>query len=420
MPGVKLTRVEKSFGTAKVIHGVSMEIDRGDFAVFVGPSGCGKSTLLRMIAGLEETTAGQIDIEDKDVTQEEPARRGVAMVFQSYALYPHLTVFENMAFSLRLARRPGQEVEAKVGEAARILRLEEHLQKKPSQLSGGQRQRVAIGRAIVRQPKVFLFDEPLSNLDAELRVQMRLELARLHKQIGATMIYVTHDQVEAMTLADKIFVLQSGVVRQAGRPLELYDDPDNRFVAGFIGSPSMNFLPGKVVGADRDRRRRSRPTAWTATSSTARLRGARPAAGTRVTLGMRPEHLEIAPDGAEAACRWSSTWRRTSAASPTCTPAPPSGQPIVLERRGNRESFEGRRHRRDGAAGAGTALRRGRRARALTGQPNAYTEEDTACETLPEGGSRRDGAARRLGRLSPRRSRRSSGGTSSAAATACG
>ena len=340
MPGVKLTRVEKSFGTAKVIHGVSLEIDRGDFAVFVGPSGCGKSTLLRMIAGLEETSAGQIAIEDKDVTQEEPARRGVAMVFQSYALYPHLTVFENMAFSLRLARRPGKEVEARVGEAARILRLEEHLQKKPSQLSGGQRQRVAIGRAIVREPKVFLFDEPLSNLDAELRVQMRLELARLHKQIGATMIYVTHDQVEAMTLADKIFVLQSGVVRQSGRPLELYDDPDNRFVAGFIGSPSMNFLPGKVVGASETGVTIA-PDGVDGHVVTARLRGARPAAGTRLTLGIRPEHLEIAPDGAEGLPLVVDMEEDLGGVS-YLHARTPSGQPIVLERRGNRESFEGR------------------------------------------------------------------------------
>jgi lactose/L-arabinose transport system ATP-binding protein len=341
MLGVKLADVEKSFGPAKVIHGVSLEIERGEFAVFVGPSGCGKSTLLRMIAGLEETTGGRIAIEGADVTQEEPAKRGVAMVFQSYALYPHLTVFENMAFSLRLARRPRQEVEARVGEAARILRLEDHLQKKPSQLSGGQRQRVAIGRAIVREPKVFLFDEPLSNLDAELRVQMRLELARLHKQIGATMIYVTHDQVEAMTLADKIFVLQSGVVRQSGRPLELYDDPDNRFVAGFIGSPAMNFLPGKVVGATETGVTIA-PDGVDDHVVTARLRGDRPAAGTRVTLGMRPEHLEIAPDGAEGLPLTVDMEEDLGGVS-YLHARTPSGQPIVLERRGSRESFEGRR-----------------------------------------------------------------------------
>ncbi len=230
----------------EIIKGVSMEIARGEFAVFVGPSGCGKSTLLRMIAGLEETSAGQIAIGTRDVTDEEPAKRGVAMVFQSYALYPHLNVFDNMAFSLQLARRPKAEIGEKVRAAATILRLTDQLSKKPAELSGGQRQRVAIGRAIVRAPEVFLFDEPLSNLDAELRVQMRLELSRLHRRLGATMIYVTHDQVEAMTLADKIFVLRDGMLQQSGRPLDLYDDPDNRFVAGFIGSPSMNFLDGKV------------------------------------------------------------------------------------------------------------------------------------------------------------------------------
>ena len=323
-----------------MIHGVSMEIDRGDFAVFVGPSGCGKSTLLRMIAGLEETTAGKVEIEDLDVTEEEPARRGVAMVFQSYALYPHLTVYENMAFSLRLARRPRAEVEAKVGEAARILRLEDHLQKKPSQLSGGQRQRVAIGRAIVRQPKVFLFDEPLSNLDAELRVQMRLELARLHKQIGATMIYVTHDQVEAMTLANKIFVLQSGVVRQAGRPLDLYDDPDNRFVAGFIGSPSMNFLPGRIVG-QTESGVAIQPEGADGQPIVAALRE-RPAVGTRITLGMRPEHLEIA-SGDEASLPLAVDLEEDLGGVSYLHARTAAGQPMVLERRGGRENYEGRR-----------------------------------------------------------------------------
>ncbi|GAA4217998.1 lactose/L-arabinose transport system ATP-binding protein [Sagittula marina] len=289
--GVQLRSVEKNFGAVKVIKGVDMDVQRGKFAVFVGPSGCGKSTLLRMIAGLEETSGGSIHIGDRDVTDADPADRGVAMVFQSYALYPHLTVFENMAFSLRLAKRPKAEVKQKVQEAAAILQLTDHLDKKPSHLSGGQRQRVAIGRAIVRAPEVFLFDEPLSNLDAELRVQMRLELARLHQKLGATMIYVTHDQVEAMTLADTIFVLQGGHVQQSGAPLDLYDDPSNRFVAGFIGSPSMNFVEATVE-------------AVTPTGITAQLTGqpdARfdialttpPATGTPITLGMRPEHLTI-------------------------------------------------------------------------------------------------------------------------------
>ncbi|RVL91643.1 ABC transporter ATP-binding protein, partial [Sinorhizobium meliloti] len=253
MSGIKLTGVSKSFGAVKVIHGVDIEIGQGEFAVFVGPSGCGKSTLLRMIAGLEETTGGEIRIDAEDVTHKEPSKRGVAMVFQSYALYPHLSVFDNMAFSLSIARRPKAEIEQKVKAAAEILRLSDYLDSKPSQLSGGQRQRVAIGRAIVREPRVFLFDEPLSNLDAELRVKMRMEIARLHRQIGATMVYVTHDQVEAMTLADRIVVLKAGVVQQTGSPLELYRNPDNMFVAGFIGSPGMNFLKARVVPGSGDR-----------------------------------------------------------------------------------------------------------------------------------------------------------------------
>ncbi|WP_417692980.1 ABC transporter ATP-binding protein [Roseibium sp.] len=289
---VQLRNVRKAFGTVQVIHDVSMDIASGEFAVFVGPSGCGKSTLLRMIAGLEDTSSGKVSIEDVDVTETEPAKRGVAMVFQSYALYPHLSVYENMAFSLRLRHAPKQEIEEKVREAAGILRLEEQLHKKPSQLSGGQRQRVAIGRAIVRQPKVFLFDEPLSNLDAELRVQMRLELARLHKQIGATMIYVTHDQVEAMTLADKIFVLKDGVVQQTGRPLDLYRNPDNRFVAGFIGSPAMNFLTATVTGREGDQ------LALRVGDTTFAAQIQEPiATGTIVTIGLRPEHLVISETG---------------------------------------------------------------------------------------------------------------------------
>ncbi len=289
--GVHLKGVKKSFGATDVIRGVDMDIERGQFAVFVGPSGCGKSTLLRMIAGLEETSDGKILISDRDVTDVDPADRGVAMVFQSYALYPHLSVFENMAFSLRLAKRPKAEVTEKVREAAQILQLNEHLEKKPAQLSGGQRQRVAIGRAIVRAPEVFLFDEPLSNLDAELRVQMRLELARLHQKLGATMIYVTHDQVEAMTLADVIFVLQGGHVQQSGAPLDLYDDPSNRFVAGFIGSPSMNFFNATVEGhTESGLAARLDGQADVAFEVAA---GTRPEPGTPVVLGMRPEHLVV-------------------------------------------------------------------------------------------------------------------------------
>jgi lactose/L-arabinose transport system ATP-binding protein len=336
--GVRLRDVRKSFGSVEIIKGVSMEIDRGEFAVFVGPSGCGKSTLLRMIAGLEETTSGRIEIGPRDVTEEEPARRGVAMVFQSYALYPHLNVFENMAFSLRLARRPKTEIEEKVQSAARILRLDEHLDRKPSQLSGGQRQRVAIGRAIVRAPDVFLFDEPLSNLDAELRVQMRLELSRLHQRLGATMIYVTHDQVEAMTLADKIFVLRGGVLQQAGRPLDLYDDPDNRFVAGFIGSPSMNFFEGLVKG-----REGGNVHVVLKDASDAPLKVAidqRVADGSPIILGIRPEHFDLLPadkpgisvkvDIAEELGGVSYLHGQLA-----------TGAPVVFERRGTRDDHRG-------------------------------------------------------------------------------
>src|SRR4051794_15645140 len=246
MARVELKNVSKSFGSTEVIRDISFAIEEGEFAVFVGPSGCGKSTLLRMIAGLEETTDGEIFIGGNDVTDEEPADRGVAMVFQSYALYPHMTVADNMSFGLRMKRRPKAEIADKVGRAAKILQLEDYLQRRPAQLSGGQRQRVAIGRAIVRDPKVFLFDEPLSNLDAELRVQMRVELAKLHRVLGNTMIYVTHDQTEALTMADRIVVLRGGRIEQIGTPLSLYQDPDNAFVAGFIGSPRMNFLSASV------------------------------------------------------------------------------------------------------------------------------------------------------------------------------
>ncbi len=245
MSGVTLKNVIKKYGATQVIHGVDLEIEPGEFCVFVGPSGCGKSTLLRMIAGLEETTSGEIRIGTRDVTRLDPAQRGVAMVFQTYALYPHMSVAENMGFGLKMNGHPRAEIREKVAKAADILRLEEYLNRKPKALSGGQRQRVAIGRAIVRGPEVFLFDEPLSNLDAELRVEMRVEIARLHREIGATMIYVTHDQVEAMTLADKIVVLRGGKVEQVGAPLDLYRDPDNLFVAGFIGSPAMNLVSAR-------------------------------------------------------------------------------------------------------------------------------------------------------------------------------
>jgi len=285
MTGVTLHKAIKRYGETQVIHGVDLTIDDGEFCVFVGPSGCGKSTLLRMIAGLEETSDGQINIGTRDVTHMDPAARGVAMVFQTYALYPHMTVRENMGFGLKMNNVPKAEIGRKVGDASRILKLDEYMDRKPKALSGGQRQRVAIGRSIVRGPEVFLFDEPLSNLDAELRVDMRVEIARLHKELGTTMIYVTHDQVEAMTLADKIVVLRAGYIEQVGSPMTLYQDPDNRFVAGFIGSPAMNFVNGVAEkGAVRV------PALSDAVIQTS---VALPAAGTPVTVGIRPQDMEL-------------------------------------------------------------------------------------------------------------------------------
>ncbi len=283
MTGVTLNKVVKKYGDVQVIHGIDLEIEDGEFCVFVGPSGCGKSTLLRMVAGLEETTDGQIHIGPRDVTRMDPSERGVAMVFQTYALYPHMTVKENMGFGLKMNGHPKAEIESKVGEASRILKLDDYLARKPAALSGGQRQRVAIGRAIVRGPDVFLFDEPLSNLDAELRVEMRVEIARLHKEIGATMIYVTHDQVEAMTLADKIVVLKGGHIAQVGAPMDLYRDPDNKFVGGFIGSPAMNFLEGTVSGGQINvpAIQQTLPAPTSAVD------------GQSVLVGLRPEHLTL-------------------------------------------------------------------------------------------------------------------------------
>ncbi|MBO6638176.1 MAG: sn-glycerol-3-phosphate ABC transporter ATP-binding protein UgpC [Roseitalea sp.] len=249
MSELALRSVSKSFGTVEVIKGIDLEIKHGEFVVFVGPSGCGKSTLLRMIAGLEEITEGDLVIGGVVCNEIEPRDRGVAMVFQNYALYPHMSVYDNVGFALKMSKTPKAERDKKIREAARILQMEHLLERKPRQLSGGQRQRVAIGRAIVRQPDVFLFDEPLSNLDASLRVSMRQELSRLHNELGATMIYVTHDQVEAMTMADKIMILDAGKVQQYGSPIELYANPTNIFVAGFIGSPAMNFLDVTVKSA---------------------------------------------------------------------------------------------------------------------------------------------------------------------------
>ncbi|MBD9510809.1 sn-glycerol-3-phosphate ABC transporter ATP-binding protein UgpC [Ensifer sp. ENS10] len=285
MSELQLSDVRKSYGNFEVIKGVDLDIKTGEFVVFVGPSGCGKSTLLRMIAGLEEITSGDLTIDGERMNDVDPSKRGIAMVFQSYALYPHMTVRENMGFALRFAGVPKAEIEQRVGEAANILELGPLLDRKPKQLSGGQRQRVAIGRAIVRHPKIFLFDEPLSNLDAELRVHMRIEIARLHKKLATTIVYVTHDQVEAMTLADKIVVMRGGVVEQVGSPLDLYDDPANLFVAGFIGSPKMNFLKGIVDAGGTQVRL---PDFGNATIPVA-IKEATP--GSSVTIGIRPEHF---------------------------------------------------------------------------------------------------------------------------------
>ena len=262
-----LTALRKSFGGFEALKGVDLTVEKGEFCALLGPSGCGKSTLLRLIAGLEEPTSGRIEIAGRDVTVAEPSERQIAMVFQSYALYPHMSVAENIAFSLEAAGVPKAKRLARAGEIARLLHLDALLDRKPAALSGGQRQRVAIGRALVRDPQVFLFDEPLSNLDALLRVQMRIELSNLHREIGATMVYVTHDQVEAMTMANKIVVMSNGEVQQIGAPMELYENPANRFVAGFIGNPAMNFIPGAALGM--------------------------PAA----EVGLRPEHLTVVAAG---------------------------------------------------------------------------------------------------------------------------
>lgn len=268
MGQIQLNQVTKSFGDVQVIPPLDLTIEDGEFTVFVGPSGCGKSTLLRLIAGLEDTTSGMISIDGRDATQTPPAKRGLAMVFQSYALYPHMSVRKNIAFPMKMAGIDEAEQNKRIEAAAAALNLTDYLDRRPGQLSGGQRQRVAIGRAIVREPAAFLFDEPLSNLDAALRVGMRLEISELHERLKTTMIYVTHDQVEAMTMADKIVVLRAGVVEQVGSPLDLYNRPDNKFVAGFIGSPKMNFVEGEEA-AERHAH----------------------------TIGIRPEHIDVVPEG---------------------------------------------------------------------------------------------------------------------------
>ena len=292
MANVSIRNVRKAFGSTEVLHGVSVEIDDGEFVILVGPSGCGKSTLLRMIAGLENISSGEIAIGDRVVNNVAPKERDIAMVFQNYALYPHMTVRDNMAFSLSLAKVPKASIEQQVQRAAQILGLAPYLNRYPRQLSGGQRQRVAMGRAIVRDPQVFLFDEPLSNLDAKLRVAMRAEIKELHQRLATTTVYVTHDQIEAMTMGDKIVVMRDGRIEQTGSPLDLYDHPANQFVAGFIGSPSMNFLPGTL--------RRSAGAAHVELPDGTRLDAPVHAGGTDgqpVVYGTRPEHLTLGDSG---------------------------------------------------------------------------------------------------------------------------
>jgi multiple sugar transport system ATP-binding protein len=294
MAEVNLKSVFKSFGSTRVVHGVDISIADGEFCVLVGPSGCGKSTLLRMIAGLEEISGGEIEIGGRVVNTVPPKERDIAMVFQNYALYPHMTVFDNMAFSMKLAGESRARIRERVEVAANILGLMEFLERYPRQLSGGQRQRVAMGRAIVRDPQVFLFDEPLSNLDAKLRVQMRTEIKALHQRLTTTSIYVTHDQIEAMTMADKIVVMNAGKTEQIGTPLDLYDNPANLFVAGFIGSPSMNFLKGKLV------RNGAGMQVQMADGLLLPAPGSAPTDGRDVVVGVRPEHLSVRSDGVQA------------------------------------------------------------------------------------------------------------------------
>ncbi|MCE6959097.1 sn-glycerol-3-phosphate ABC transporter ATP-binding protein UgpC [Cereibacter sphaeroides] len=291
MANVQISNVVKRYGAVQVMHGVNVDIEDGEFVVLVGPSGCGKSTLLRMLAGLEEISGGTISIGGRVVNDVIPKDRDIAMVFQSYALYPHKTVYDNMGFPLKMANRPKAEIDAKVRKAAEILDLTKYLDRYPKALSGGQRQRVAMGRAIVRDPQVFLFDEPLSNLDAKLRVTMRLEIKELHQRLKTTIVYVTHDQIEAMTMADKIVVMRDGRVEQVGAPLDLYDNPQNIFVAGFIGSPSMNFIHGRIASSSGRKVFRSEGGLELPVPET------RAAEGQAVTYGIRPEHIQVGPGG---------------------------------------------------------------------------------------------------------------------------
>ena len=337
MANLKIKNLQKGFEGFSIIKGIDLEVNDREFVVFVGPSGCGKSTLLRLIAGLEEVTDGTIELDGRDITEVSPAKRDLAMVFQTYALYPHMSVRKNMSFALDLAGVPRAEVEKKVNEAARILELEPLLERKPKHLSGGQRQRVAIGRAIVRNPKIFLFDEPLSNLDAALRVQMRLELARLHQELQATMIYVTHDQVEAMTLADKVVVLNGGRIEQVGSPLDLYHQPANLFVAGFLGTPKMGFLKGRVSRLDAQS---CEVELDAGTRIQLPLSGPSLSPGSPVTLGIRPEHLNLAKPG-ECALTVTADVGERLGSDTYCHVITACGEPLTLRIRGDMASRYG-------------------------------------------------------------------------------
>ena len=337
MANLKIKNLQKGFEGFSIIKGIDLEVNDREFVVFVGPSGCGKSTLLRLIAGLEEVTDGTIELDGRDITEVSPAKRDLAMVFQTYALYPHMSVRKNMSFALDLAGVPRAEVEKKVNEAARILELGPLLERKPKHLSGGQRQRVAIGRAIVRNPKIFLFDEPLSNLDAALRVQMRLELARLHQELQATMIYVTHDQVEAMTLADKVVVLNGGKIEQVGSPLDLYHQPANLFVAGFLGTPKMGFLKGRVSRLDAQS---CEVELDAGTRIQLPLSGPSLSPGSPVTLGIRPEHLNLAKPG-ECSLTVTADVGERLGSDTYCHVITACGEPLTLRIRGDMASRYG-------------------------------------------------------------------------------
>ena len=337
MANLKIKNLQKGFEGFSIIKGIDLEVNDREFVVFVGPSGCGKSTLLRLIAGLEEVTDGTIELDGRDITEVSPAKRDLAMVFQTYALYPHMSVRKNMSFALNLAGVPKTEVEKKVNEAARILELGPLLERKPKHLSGGQRQRVAIGRAIVRNPKIFLFDEPLSNLDAALRVQMRLELARLHQELQATMIYVTHDQVEAMTLADKVVVLNGGRIEQVGSPLDLYHQPANLFVAGFLGTPKMGFLKGRVSRLDAQS---CEVELDAGTRIQLPLSGPSLGPGSPVTLGIRPEHLNLAKPG-ECSLTVTADVGERLGSDTYCHVITACGEPLTLRIRGDMASRYG-------------------------------------------------------------------------------